>query len=64
MLNNGSLYSLRRTKGLVKDARYTVFTTQERSNKVVLCESALSGRLLNEHFGEPRDFTHFLKSCQ
>jgi hypothetical protein len=54
------LYSMRRSRGYLKDARYAVFTTLERSNKVVLSETPLSGRILNEHFGETKDLQHFL----
>ena len=49
------LYSMRKSRGYLKDARYCVFKTHERTNKVVLSETPLSGRILNEHLGETKD---------
>ena len=45
---------------LSRDAKYSVFTTLERSNKVVLSETPISGRILNEQLGETKDLQHFL----
>jgi len=54
------MYTNRKMRGLTQDARYCAFTTQERSNRVVLCDQALSGRLLNEHIADTKELQSFM----
>lgn len=56
-----SLYSSSRGSGFNKEARYCAFTTLERScNKVVLSETTMTGRYLNELIAENKDLPHVL----
>ena len=46
--------------GLHSDAKYSVFSSIERSNKVIISENPIAGRIINEQLRDARDIEMFL----
>ena len=46
--------------GLHADAKYSVFSSIDRSNKVIVSENPIAGRVINESLKDARDLDMFL----